>query len=735
MSFYVYRMQLKIQEQQYDVAVLYKYFNGDYDRQLDETIDVLTKRRLPPDRILIVCQKGLQNKISEEYENISFATKARLRAVTNVTLVAYNIEGKVQPEDIFELYAPVQNWILTDADLQYINEAGMRNVIETTGTRMTAPLGYVFRKPSGNASEVFIRAGNMMKDPSALAVVFHAMIRVIPIRAKRLYIDSFTILSVALTYQRCIHELAIACGVEPVIPTITNFHSYSMDSNLRFELTNDYIILISASSSGGLALRLVNECGAQADRIFHLLVFSEELNFRYKSVYFQQEPMPAKSIHSSFQKVITIPGEEFIASHGDTRTVDIKKAHLVDTECKIYKDQFYQRSLVLNLQASGSYASAFRPVGLCATDKIGSEEFEAWVSRLAHIDLPASATIAIASDDGTSRLLAFRLASLISATKKDPVHVITESQLIDEKDDSLVSKDGSVLIVCSDETDGESLLAISQSLRDKPHLHRHYIIGHLFPSSAQQFRRLRNNLRVNGKGTPYGWSVYCVTPLGHDSLTQSWLLERNFNYETVTFSSGNRALANALKTRAINLQKPSLTRDELFLPKLNGKKLTLRPESVLFERNYRNIAQVTVYVQIAAALQRARDRHLCDDKTILPEELCFANNPFIDTVIDPDTFSRFNDGVIQAAILRSALASELNYSRDRKLSSHMLNIISQIIKSRNRDGGEAVLEFILAVSLNKLRLHKDDNSMLVRLIEDEPVLNSLMQIFTLNPAF
>jgi hypothetical protein len=734
MSFYAYRIVMKIEDQSHDVAVLYKYSNGHYDRQLDETIDELTKRRLPPDRILIVCPKGLEENISQDYSGMNPATKERLRTVTNVALAAFNHVGAVEPTAILQLHAPSAKWELTDGDIETIIAAGMRDIVETTGTRMTAPPGYVFRKPSENASQVFIRAGNMIKNPSALAVVFHAMVRTIPIGAKRLYIDSFTILSIALTYQRCMADLAKACGVDFEVPTITNFHSYSMDPNLTFEVTEDYTILISASSSGGLAKKLINERRARADRVFHLLVFSNNPDLRKFAVFYQEESKSEGTPDGSFQKVISIPGEEFLASHGDTRTVDIKTKHFVPAERSIYKDAFYQDALGLHLRVSGYYGGAFRPFGFEQTEAIGSDAFKIWLDHQAHIDLPASTTIAVAADEGRSRVLAEHLVSLISGTKKDPVPVITLSQLLADESHDKISETGSILVVCSDESDGESLLAISQALRDKPHLHRHYVIGHLFPSSSKQFRRLMSNLRVNGKGNQYGWSAYCVTPIGESSVHQSWLLERGFDYSTAEFTGCPKPLIVALQQRGERLNGSLLTGDQLFLPKVSGEPLRLRDESVLFDGDYGQISHVTVYIQIAAALQRARDRELHDDK-ILSDELCFESNPFIDTVIDPDTFSRFNDGVIQAAVLRAASSSELNYSRDLKLSKHMLDIFSAVVRSRHRDRGEAVLEFMLAAFLKKLRFHKEHFPMAVELVTAEPDLNAVWQSFALKPPF
>ena len=353
MSFYGFRAFKEIDHRQQDVAVLYKFPNGGHDRHLDETIDELTKRRLPPDRVLIVCPKGLEVQVAAEFADMSDATKDRLRAVSHVVLAFFDHRGKIDPSTLNQLYAPDGDWQLSDNDFGYFVDQGMEEIIRETGTRMTAPVGYVFRKPSEKSNRIFIRTGNMLKNPPAPAVIFHAMTRTLPVGFKRMYIDSFTILSIALTYQKCMADLADACKISYQEPTITNFHSYDMDDNLTFEAADDYIILISASSSGGLADKLVSERFARGANIFHLLMFSDKKSLRERVVYFKHEPNDKLPVVDGVQKIITIPGEEFMASHGETRTVDIKLDHLIANERKLFKDDFYQEALGLNPFASG----------------------------------------------------------------------------------------------------------------------------------------------------------------------------------------------------------------------------------------------------------------------------------------------------------------------------------------------------------------------------------------------
>ena len=576
----------------------------------------------------------------------------------------------------------------------------------------------------------------MVREPAALAVIFHAMTRKLPMGAKRLYIDSFTIMSIALNYQSSMARLAKVCGVEFVVPTITNFHSYSMDPRLTFEGTDDYIILISATSSGGLSEKLVTQRHARREKSFHLLAFSSNESLQKSSVYFHKEREGGEQDDSeTFRKIISIPGEEFLASHGETRTVDLTVSHLVSSERKIYKDPFYQDVLCLNLGESGGYGGAYRPIELRDSEQLGSQDFVEWIDKQAHVELPRSIKLVVSAEGKRSSRLAKQITKIINESQSKPIPCVSPADLENQLSTQVGLDSGTVLVVASDEATGEGLLSISQMLREKPKLHRHYLIGHLFPVSARQFRRLRSNLQTSGSLTTYGWSVYRTTPVGDAALHQTWLQERNFDYSSIRLQRKFSHLKKAMSLRQRTLQQLSLAGNSLFLPKIDGNHLELRHDSVLFEEKYGEISHVAIYVQVAAALQRARDRQLVDDKTILPEALCFESNPFIDTVIDPDTFSRFNDGVIQAAILRAASHAELNYSRDSKLSRHMLTIFSGIIQSRDRPRGEAVLEFMLAAFLKKLRLDKDHFGELEHLIQRQAELKAIWDSFTPNAPF
>jgi hypothetical protein len=77
---------------------------------------------------------------------------------------------------------------------------------------------------------------------------------------------------------------------------------------------------------------------------------------------------------------------------------------------------------------------------------------------------------------------------------------------------------------------------------------------------------------------------------------------------------------------------------------------------------------------------------------------------YVRNLLDPHNFSRFNDGVIQASILRSASADELAYSIDNLSSQEMYNTLETMIAYYDQEQGEALLEFLYALAIKKLTL-------------------------------
>ena len=112
---------------------------------------------------------------------------------------------------------------------------------------------------------------------------------------------------------------------------------------------------------------------------------------------------------------------------------------------------------------------------------------------------------------------------------------------------------------------------------------------------------------------------------------------------------------------------------------------------------------------------------------------------YIRSILDPANFSRFNDGIIQASILRAAYPEELSYGFDNDVSQEMTNTLETIIKYCDDEQGEALLEFLYAIAIKKMTLAKVHLEKIIKLLKDrkeEDLINcfaSYIEKSILNP--
>jgi hypothetical protein len=152
----------------------------------------------------------------------------------------------------------------------------------------------------------------------------------------------------------------------------------------------------------------------------------------------------------------------------------------------------------------------------------------------------------------------------------------------------------------------------------------------------------------------------------------------------------------------------------LFWPSVDGNQLTLRPDFALwaFDYSQRRHTQADVYFTICAVLHAWRAEH-AEGVSLEHKRLLLA----------PRNFVRFNDGVIQASLLRSAMAGELDYRASPDQSELMESVLAVVFENFGSRRGEACIEFLLALLEGRLRLVKKDVYKLLEALH--PKLNRL----------
>lgn len=111
------------------------------------------------------------------------------------------------------------------------------------------------------------------------------------------------------------------------------------------------------------------------------------------------------------------------------------------------------------------------------------------------------------------------------------------------------------------------------------------------------------------------------------------------------------------------------------------------------------------FMAMASALQYAREHGEAASR--------LASSMHETVVLDVENFLRFNDGVLQASIIRAAFSHELDYSGSPELSEMMREFLEKIFQNYDNGYGEAAVEFALALATNPLRLTETDSNLLI----------------------
>lgn len=146
--------------------------------------------------------------------------------------------------------------------------------------------------------------------------------------------------------------------------------------------------------------------------------------------------------------------------------------------------------------------------------------------------------------------------------------------------------------------------------------------------------------------------------------------------------------------------------DDAFLFKPDGARLSLRRNFAFFPFKHvaTTVSQADVYFTVSAILNNLRNPKF--------SERYLRNDLHHRSLLSPRCFDRFNDGIIQAAFLRTALPVELDYSCSEEWSGMMREIANTIFATWNTHTGEAILEFLFALGAGRLRLTKRDEKLL-----------------------
>lgn len=583
-----------------------------------------------------------------------------------------------------------------------ILKSGMLILFEKHRGVITSSNGYHFIKPSGDHCDKFIRASNLLVSSVEVTFLAVALLPFIANDLKYVYVDTSSIsylVSVALqTSKKYTNQL----------PAVESFESYSIvDRKYDFVESTSSLVLISATTSGSLAKTIKDHSSFSYDQI--LTIFHLGLPEGQRGVFDVSAAIPRGiaskkasdcALCKSGAKAIRISGDQFLPDSPKHELLVIRKSDFSRERGDFFKEFATQNVLAWNT-ASTINAASREHFYIAADQAISTApvRFMADLEKVIRRRVTRDLKVVVYFQDPGSESIAHKVREYLGA-EADTISWVRFNDLNEDN----ISGKRSVMVIAGAITSGRSLLAASRKLRCIASSSSiNYLVAFSKVPTEEAFDQLRKDLCLGGNELTV--IRKCPVPRIKEYTKTAWDWERDY---LSRFDGGDPLSANntpapgMLSERSLSLSRFENDPDSLFLPKPSGEPLKLRNTFAFWsdlglESRTDSATQADVYWTIQVVLH---DLRLASDEKGLA-------STYHTTLISPACFDRYNDGVIQASLLRSALPVEIDYRVDSAYSRQMTDVIISVVDNFGSDQGEASLEFLLALLSKRLRINED----------------------------
>ncbi len=723
--FFAFRFDITKPSRTYDVLVIFvataKLDPDAFATVIQEEIRI----NLVPDKIITVVRDVGFDIIKSELENDSLhkATIARLNSKCAVTLAGYDLLGQETRQVNIEPGPSDQ----PEIDFDDFKRRGITRIFNNRHGFVESTPTYHFENPSGRHTERFIRLSNILARGAEIAFIGFCTLPTIPMDATSVYIDTPSLFAVVAT----INDQRLSFSSEPLIAD--NFASYSGVNDYQFQRPEESYVLISASSSGSLAVQLAGDQGFDPSQIAHLLFLGEDKSDSRVvcDLQFHEDENPEgfelRAVESSDvcrmcasgSFAIKLQGDQFEFAGPQQEPLEILKTYAPKS-----LSQLMRRTAGTNIYGvvAGTTPQS-RQFDIDPEKLLANTEFKKRLDYLMRRSLPASLSHVIALDS----------ASMPLATEVANFHAQEPRIVIERKNLTDIPKNTStaIVIVASVVESGRSLLELSRDLRSiVPEAPLLYLVG-LSKSNGEPRRSISLAKTLVQTTNPYPYQFIeiekMVLPYSRDN--RSWAEELKLWSAIKNRAPGT--LLTTIETRIGQLRKTSVPlREELFISNTPEMSLELQPGFVFWPRETSDEehSDADVFFTIASVLQQLRANARQPDMSG-----AIKSNWFQQTILAPENFGRFNDDIIQASFLRAAYPREMNYGDAPSESREMGRLIQRIIKSSDSPRGGAAAEFLLAIATNRLQLCRSDRDEVLNTASNGSELVDFLQSHCRSP--
>ncbi len=573
-------------------------------------------------------------------------------------------------------------------------KSGLLKIFNPSEVILHAPAGYMYQKPSGARSELFLKPDLALKSSAIVSfIAFSIFQRYFSGKTTKisdlhtLYVDTMAVSPVAYALR----ELLGLCDLRHAFD-IESFHSYGGFEEVRRPLHGTSFCIISASTSMSLHQKWVSAKQAPPDEVVTLLTLDSAGSAACNALLVIPSPN-SRIAHGPVQLSIRIKGETFLPEQEPPKKVLLTdSAHRSDGDVKHFH-AFCGRGVFDIYRRPPKSSSKPRALYVDGHVLWKQDEFRQWTRERLLKSAKAATKYIVYQNDTASEMLAKSIRDLCVSQLGLSVQNCISSEELRE---ASLNKDDAVIVCAAVIGKGSQLLEVSRTLRDKHQGPRLYFIGFQVAETRSELSVLESNLR-HSKDVPHEVARFGKVAVG-TTLGMSFSSEMSSYYESSSDISG---IPKRMQTRATLLGSASANDQLVLLP--SGphvdKPMSLRAGFAFWPREYEpKPYHPEVLATVAALLQRARE----EEK--LPDGRRLATASFRHVVLDPENFTRYNDGVIQSALLRCAYPSELDYRGDHSASDFMKALILRNLARATEETGESVFEFLLALAQHRLQL-------------------------------
>lgn len=610
--------------------------------------------------------------------------------------------------------------------ISHLLRSGSTVIFKNNGGLVESTPDHHFVFPSNKHCSKFIRTGNVLINQSE---IFFLAVQLLKHTKDRniIYCDTSSIN--VLPYS--VFELRRRFKIEFDCPIVHSFESYDLFEKSTDSFSPESLVLISSSTSGNIIDRLLKEKRADKEQI-QVVYFlgpndkflnhtaniicnlTKDSDFQLGEEEFETYNNPEDcKLCKNHSRPINIRGDIFLTVQPkvERHLLTIKPEYFaksIATFAEHYKSGLPNEG-VIKVYYKDNFPDAnyevYFDIVYLLKNLTKFKRFDSALNR--HIDkyIPANTKYLLHLPDIGSEELAKHILTKIPSSIK-PELIKLDSDFTSK----ITEESGTVVIVASCITTGKKLLQISRLMRNMEKLNLVYFVGIYRPVNDKFSTDLISDLK-KGKDKSDERPFVAVETI-YCSIQQtetSWELEKVFledfigsldeDKEPEVYRYVNKRLSILLDNKKLRGFS-----NDVFLKSVGKQDLRLRKNFAFwtsFDYEDNEIAQSEVYFTISTIISNLEQKQINSHPSL-------KQTNYVRNMLSPRNFHRFNDGIIQASLLRSGKTEYFAYDLDSELSLQMKEFLLSIIDKYYSADGEALMEFLLAIGIRRLKMRKED---------------------------